>query len=101
MTLVNMNTLIIDTSSNKEIKIGLKIEGKNYFLKQKINHKKAQVALPMIDKLLKQHRLKLKELSSIEVNTNPGSFTGIRVGMSIANALSFALKIPAKPRLTR
>ncbi|EKD65038.1 MAG: hypothetical protein ACD_50C00208G0010, partial [uncultured bacterium] len=32
----------------------------------------------------------------IEVNTHPGSFTGIRVGMAIANALGFALKIPIK-----
>ncbi|OGH13093.1 MAG: tRNA (adenosine(37)-N6)-threonylcarbamoyltransferase complex dimerization subunit type 1 TsaB [Candidatus Levybacteria bacterium RIFCSPHIGHO2_01_FULL_38_26] len=91
-----MNTLIIDTSNNKEIKVGIRIEGKERLLKQKINYQKAQVALPMIDELLKQQDLGLKDLTSIEVNTHPGSFTGIRVGMAIANALGFALKIPIK-----
>jgi len=88
--------LLIDTTSNKEIKIGIKKEDKTYFLKQKINYQKAQAALPMIDKLLKRHRLSLKDLTLIRVNTRPGSFTGVRVGIAIANALSFVLKIPVK-----
>ncbi len=89
-----MNTLLIDTSSNKEIKVGLVIDGKKYAMKRKINSRKAQVVLPMIDTLLKKHNLKLSQLEKIEVNTGPGSFTGIRVGLSVANALSFLLKIP-------
>ena len=35
----------------------------------------------------------LNDLTEIEVNPGPGSFTGSRVGVAIANALSFALKI--------
>lgn len=86
--------LLIDTSSNKEIKVGMRIEGKCRYLKRKISKQKAQIALPMIDKLLKQYGFGLKDLELIEVNSRPGSFTGIRVGMAIANALAFALKIP-------
>ena len=88
--------LFIDTSSNKEIKIGLKIERKDYLLKRKINTQKAQIALPMIDKLLKQQGVNLKDITLVEVSTRYGSFTGIRVGMAIANALSYVLKIPVK-----
>jgi len=95
------NILLIDTSSNKLISVGIRINGKEYFIKRKIGKHKAQVVLPMIDKLLRQYKVSLKDLRSIEVNAGPGSFTGIRVGMAIANALSFSLKIPAKPRLTR
>lgn len=36
----------------------------------------------------------LKEISDVEVNTGPGSFTGTRVGVAIANALAFALDVP-------
>ena len=86
--------LLIDTSSNKEIKVGIRIDGEEYVIKQKIGHQKAQVVLPMIDKLLGQHSLRLQDIQSIEVNARSGSFTGIRVGMSIVNALSFALNIP-------
>lgn len=95
-----MMTLLIDTTSNQEVKIGLRIDGKDYWIRKKIDKNKAQVALPMIDKLLKQKKLKLENLNRIEINVNEGSFTGIRVGLSIAQALSFALKIPVLPAQT-
>lgn len=90
--------LTIDTSSNQEIKVGLKISGKEYIIKQKIGVQKAQVVLPMIDKILKRHNLGPKNLTVIQINLGPGSFTGLRVGVSIANALSFLLKIPINNR---
>lgn len=88
------NILLIDSSSNEVIKVGLRIDGKEDILKQKIGRQKAQVVLPMVEKILKKHKLKLKDLTAIEVNINYGSFTGLRVGVSIANALGFTLKIP-------
>ncbi len=54
----------------------------------------SQVLLPMIDKILKKASVKLNDLTAIEVNIGPGSFTGTRVGVSIANAFGFALGIP-------
>ena len=88
------NTLFIDTSSNQEITVGLTINGKEDIQREKIGTQKAQVVLPMIEKLLKNHQLELADITAIEVNPGPGSFTGIRVGVSIANALAFSLKIP-------
>lgn len=88
--------LLIDSSSNIEIKVGLRINGEDHIMKKKIGSQKAQVVLPMIDKLLKLQAVGLKDFNSIEVKTESGSFTGIRVGLSIANALSFTLKIPVK-----
>lgn len=87
-------TLSIDTSSNKEIMVSLEINGRKYVQKQEIGLQKAQVVLPMVDKLLKKYGLKIGDINKIEVNTGPGSFTGLRVGISIANALSFALGVP-------
>lgn len=60
-------------------------------IKQKLG---SQVLLPAIVTILKKNKTKLQELSAIEVNKGPGSFTGTRVGVSIANALGFALNIP-------
>ncbi|HXS15279.1 MAG TPA: tRNA (adenosine(37)-N6)-threonylcarbamoyltransferase complex dimerization subunit type 1 TsaB, partial [Candidatus Saccharimonadales bacterium] len=62
--------------------------------KQEIAFNRGQVVLPIIDRLLKDHGLTPQSLDSIEVNAGPGSFTGVRVGVSIANALSFSLGIP-------
>lgn len=86
--------LLIDTSSNQEIKVGLKVNDQEYVLKQKIGVQKAQVVLPMVEKILKKYNLELQNLTGIEVNSGPGSFTGVRVGISIANALGFVLKVP-------
>ena len=89
-----MNTLILDTSDNKEITVGLIINGEKDIQVKKITSNKTQIILPMIDEILKKHSLKPEDLSKIEINTGPGSFTGLRVGIAIANALSFVLKIP-------
>jgi tRNA threonylcarbamoyladenosine biosynthesis protein TsaB len=91
-----MNILKIDTADNKKISVGLKINDKEYIRTQTIKSNKTQIVLPMIDRLLKKQGMSLKELTLIEVNIGPGSFTGIRVGMAIANALSFTLKIPTR-----
>lgn len=86
--------LFIDTSSNQEISVGLEIDGEKDVQREKIGREKAQVVLPLVQKLLEKYTLKLVDISSIEVNVGPGSFTGLRVGVSIANALGYALKIP-------
>jgi len=89
-----MNTLFIDTSSNKEIEVRLKINRKEYIVKQKIGLQKAQIVLPMIEEILQQNSINLKDINQIRVNTGPGSFTGLRVGISIANTLGFFLAVP-------
>lgn len=89
-----MKTLIIDSSDNKEIVVGLQIDNKKYLLKHRVDSRRAQVILPLINKILRKYSLKIENIDSIEVNTGPGSFTGLRIGISIANTLGFALKIP-------
>lgn len=86
--------LLLDTSDNKRIMVGLKINNKKYIHTEKITSNKTQIILSMIDKVLKKHSLKPEDLSEIRINAGPGSFTGLRVGLAIANALSFTLKIP-------
>lgn len=89
-----MNTLFLDTADNKKTIVGLIIDGKKDIQIENVKCNKTQVVLPMVDKLLKKHSLKPKDISGIQINAGPGSFTGLRVGLAIANALSFELKIP-------
>ena len=93
-----MICLKIDTSSNQKILVKLNINEKEFIIDREIDENKAQVVLPMIDQILKEHTLQLLDINSIEANTGPGSFVGIRVGVSVANALSFALKIPVNTK---
>jgi len=54
----------------------------------------SQELLPRIDKLLKRAEIALCDLKGIAILPGPGDFTNLRVGLSTANALAFALKIP-------
>lgn len=44
-----------------------------------------------IQKLLDKHKLSVREIDEFEANPGPGSFTGIKVGVTIANTLNWAL----------
>jgi len=89
-----MTTLTLDAADNKKIIVGLIIDNKKYARAKSVIRNNAQVILPIIDSLLRQHSLSPKDISEIRINTGPGSFTGLRIGIAIANALSFVLKVP-------
>lgn len=56
--------------------------------------RQAQQVLPLIDEVLSKTGFSLDNVSEIKVNTGPGSFTGTRVGVALANALALALRLP-------
>lgn len=86
--------LSIDTSSNQTVSVGLKMNGKKDYIERTLDRQKAQVVLLMIDEILQNHQLTPKDLTEISVNIGPGSFTGLRVGVAIANTLGTFLRIP-------
>lgn len=88
------NIIAIDTSDNKVIKVSIKIGEKEARIEQPLDHRKAQAVLPVIDDLLQKHHITLQDISEVEVNLGPGSFTGLRVGVAIANTLGTLLGIP-------
>jgi len=53
-----------------------------------------QKLIPMTDKLLAKIGISAKELTCVAASAGPGSFTGIRIGVSTARALAQALEIP-------
>ena len=57
----------------------------------------SQFVLGMIEKLLKEANLSLNDLDGIVVDSGPGSFTGIRIGLGIAQGLAYGAGIPVIP----
>lgn len=78
----------------KKVEVALKKEEEVVDSLTDFNQFGSQVLLPLIEKLLNQNNLEYKDLIGIEVTTGPGSFTGLRVGVSVANALGYSLGIP-------
>lgn len=50
--------------------------------------------LVKIEDLLSEQKLELKNVSGLIVYRGPGSFTGLRIGITVANTLSYSLNIP-------
>ena len=50
--------------------------------------------MPNLVHLLRQARIGIQELDALVVARGPGSFNGLRVGMSTAKGLAFALSLP-------
>lgn len=48
----------------------------------------------MIEELLEKQQFKLHDLHAISYSSGPGSYTGLRIGLSTAKGLCFALQIP-------
>ena len=48
----------------------------------------------MIDSLLKDCQISMKEIEAIAVSEGPGSYTGLRIGVSVAKGLAFAGELP-------
>lgn len=79
-----MITLFIDTS-NQDVSIALLKDGKviNKITKS-IPNEHSKYAVSYIDELLKKSEITPKEVQSIMVVNGPGSFTGVRIGLTIA-----------------
>ena len=90
-----MNKLVINTATD-ELFIVLQ-KGEELFSKSinsKMHHN--ETMLPEIDKLLSEHGVGIKEIDEFGVVIGPGSFTGIRVGISTVKAFRDALNVKAK-----
>jgi len=85
--------LIIDTRSNEKTIIALVVDGKRMEESLQTNHTHSQAVLPLIEKILSEHKLSLKDITNIEVPVDTGSYTGRRVGAAIAQTLGTLLSI--------
>ena len=91
-----MKTLFIDTH-NEIIKIILFKDGKIVDLKEKESSMKHSVyTMPLIEEVLKNNNLDSNDINEIIVVNGPGSFTGVRIGVTIAKTYSYLLNIPIK-----
>lgn len=91
-----MYTLFIDTHSNK-ITIVLYKEDKIEIKKDvETSHNHSVTTMPILIDTLKEVGIEVEELKEILVVNGPGSFTGVRIGVTIAKTLAYTLKIPIK-----
>jgi tRNA threonylcarbamoyladenosine biosynthesis protein TsaB len=86
--------LAIDTSADTA-SIALSSEGRvTAELTWRVGQNHTAELMPNIIHIIKQARLTFKDLDGLIVAKGPGSFNGLRVGMSVAKGLALALSVP-------
>lgn len=91
-----MNTLFIDTHSNNVLVILFK-DGK-IIAKENVlsSNKHSEITMPIIEKIINSNLQSVNDLSEIIVVNGPGSFTGVRLAVTIAKTMAYTLNIPIK-----
>lgn len=87
--------LQLETSS-KNCSVALSHQGKTlHSLEEAHEHYSHSTDLhPLLQQLIQQAPIELSDLDAIAVGKGPGSYTGLRIGVSTAKGLAYALDIP-------
>ena len=88
-----MRALFIDLASSKKI-FALVTDKKTLCSAEIDDRTGEELLLSVIESLLKKSGWKFDDLTHIAAITGPGGFMSLRVAISLANALSWSLKIP-------
>lgn len=92
-----MKYLFIDTS-NSFISIYI-VKDNKVLVYKKVETLKdmANTIMPLIREAFNEVNFHIKDIDKIFVTIGPGSFTGIRVGITVAKTISYCLNIPVYP----
>ena len=87
--------LNIETSS-ENCSVGLAQDGEMLALKEEQREKyiHSEKLHPFIEEVLKTADKKLSDLDAVAVDKGPGSYTGLRIGVSAAKGFAYPLNIP-------
>ncbi len=89
-----MKILAVDTSSN--VASAAIVDGDKLVCESVLNNKltHSQTLMPMIDEVFKKSELKPDNIDLFAVSNGPGSFTGLRIGVTTIKGLAHACNKP-------
>lgn len=89
-----MRILYLDTTT-KHLYLAIIVDNKLLSEKcERLDNQMSVKTLPIIKKMLNDANLSIKDIDKIIVVNGPGSFTGTRIGLTIAKTIAWATKIP-------
>ena len=92
-----MATLLLD-SSNTSLSVGIESNGKLLdYVSYEAWQEQSEHMIPEIDNLLTKNHISRDDIKGIVVSIGPGSYTGVRISLTIAKVMALALNIPIYP----
>ena len=92
-----MNTVLTIDTSSAHCAVALRRGSRLTERVSAAQRQSAQRVLPMISELLSEAGIQISDLDLIAVVAGPGSFTGVRIGVAVAQGLSLTASIPVVP----
>ena len=89
----NITLLALDTST-EACSVALWHKGEKTHLDELAQRTHTKRILPMVDELLANSGINLKQVDVLAFGRGPGSFTGVRIGAGIAQGLAFGADLP-------
>lgn len=89
-----MNSLFLDTASSRIIIAFIKDSKIIFNINLENDNNLSNKLMTLIEENFKKSNINIKELNKIYVVNGPGSFTGIRCGVTVAKTLAYLLNIP-------
>ena len=86
-----INNFLIINCTGKNNSIGLKSDNKFFKVKLQNNINSNNLLVSNIISLIKKHKVKLSSKYSIIVNMGPGSYSSIRISLSVAKGIQIVL----------
>lgn len=82
-------------SATTNLEVAILIEGKiTYLYDEDAGQNTSSKLMPIVEEAFKKSGITPKDIDKIFVVNGPGSFTGIRVGLTVCKTMAWALKIP-------
>jgi tRNA threonylcarbamoyladenosine biosynthesis protein TsaB len=88
-----VRVLGLDTATRRA-SVGLLVDGAIAAEGAREDGRHATSLLPLIDEVLRAAGCAVGDLDGIAVSAGPGSFTGLRIGLSVAKGLAWAAQVP-------
>ena len=89
-----MLSLILD-SANKELGVALAQDGTLLDeIRYEARQRQSELMIPEIENIFKKNHVNPKDVGEILVTVGPGSYTGVRIALTIAKVYGYALNIP-------
>ena len=91
-----MYTLFIDTHFSQITLVLYKNGIVEKIEQRESNQSHSHFIMPMIASLLDDNKVRVNDIKELIVVNGPGSFTGVRIGVTIAKTMAYCLQIPIK-----